>query len=120
MATALTAKFVSDFSSFYAAVAKAQAGLKDLETDATTLGDTLTRMVTSFSGRNVIQNATLMARAVEEVGGVSMLTDKELARVSARAAEAVEKMKALGIEVPPELQKLADAEKNVASESDAV
>ena len=52
-----------------------------------------------------------MVKAVEEIGGVSKLTEKELAKLGATANEAVAKMKALGLDVPPKIQAIADAAK---------
>ncbi len=52
-----------------------------------------------------------MVKAVEDIGGASKLTEKELARLGATTNEAVEKMKALGMEVPQNLQKIADQTK---------
>ena len=52
-----------------------------------------------------------MVKAVEDIGGASKLTEKELARLGATTNEAVEKMKALGMEVPKGLQDIADQTK---------
>ena len=59
-----------------------------------------------------------LAAAVEALGGTSKLTAAELEKVGKKAAEAVEKAKALGVDVPPELQKLADANKQTSSSFD--
>ena len=117
---ALTAKFTTDFQSFYDAVQKANHALIDWERNAETLGQTLTDSVNKFSGKELIQNATTMAKAIEEVGGVSKLTAGELEAVGRQTAEAVAKMKALGIEVPPEMQKLADSTKDAAGSTDTL
>jgi hypothetical protein len=101
-----TAHFIADFSKFTDAVKKAEIALKGFEDDANKVGKSLNRMGDQFSGRRVIQDAQLMARAVDEIGGASKLTQAELKRVGATAQEAVAKMKALGIDVPPEIRKL--------------
>ena len=106
---AITATFKADFSSFATAVDKAQAQLRSFETGASKVEKSLSRMTDSFSGRRVIQDATLTAKAIEEIGGVSKLTESELKRVGSQAQEAMAKLKALGMEVPPGIQKIADA-----------
>jgi hypothetical protein len=68
-------------------------------------------MVDGFSGRKVIQDATLMAKAIEKIGGTTKLTATELDRSGRAAQEAVAKMRALGIEVPANLHRLATASK---------
>jgi len=122
---ALSATFVADFSSFLAAVDKADAKLKTFEQDASKVNSTLSRFGNQFSGQKVIQDAVLMAKAIEEIGGVSKLTEDELKRVGVEIERAIEKMGKMGIEVPPQLQKLADSIKpieddlkNVATQSD--
>lgn len=105
---AVTAKFIADFSSFNDAVNKAEVELRSFETSAGKVEKSLQRMTDSFSGRKLIADATLMAEAVERVGGTTKLTAQELAKVGSTAAEAAAKMRALGIEVPPGIQKIAD------------
>jgi len=53
----------------------------------------------------------LMAKAVEAAGGVSALTGKQLEQAGAKAAEAAEKMRKLGLDVPRGIQDIADAAK---------
>lgn len=108
---ALSATFTANFSSFYDAVDKAEAKLKDFGAGADKVGPRLNALANQFSGQKIVQEATLMAKAVEEIGGVSKLTDKELARLGATANEAVAKMKLLGMDVPKNLQEIADKTK---------
>lgn len=110
---ALTGKLLADFSSFQSAVQKADTELKSMEASAGKVGGALNRMVDNFSGRKLIQDATLAAEAIERIGGTSRLTETELARVQAQATEAAAKLKAMGQEVPPGIQKIADAAKNI-------
>ena len=117
MATPLTANFEADFTSFYDAVQKAVVELDGFEKGAARAGQSLDAMASRFSGETVIKNATLMAEAVERLGGVSKLTDAELERVGKTAGEAVEKMSALGLEVPKNLRDLADATKQTGDET---
>jgi hypothetical protein len=116
----LTAKFIADFSSFTRAVDQAEVELRGFESEAHKVERSLARMTDSFSGRRVIQDATLMARAIEEIGGASKLTDAELQRVGATAQEAVEKMQRLGQDVPASLETLATAAGKVAPQVTAI
>lgn len=105
---ALEGKLVADFSSFYDAVDKAAVKFRSFEDDASKVEKRLNTVTDGFTGRRVIQEATLMAEAIERAGGTSVLTESELRRVGATAAEAAAKMKLLGIDVPPGIQKIAD------------
>src|SRR2546421_8657854 len=105
----VNAKFIADFELFFAAVQRAEVELRGFEQGAAKVETSLNRMANSLSGTQMIQQATLMAQAVEQIGGPSKLTTNELARLSAKATEAAEKMKRLGIEGPPGLQAIPSA-----------
>jgi hypothetical protein len=105
---AITAKFIADFSSFQSAVDQAETKLVGFQANAGKVETALNRMVNNFSGTKVIQDATLMVEAVDRIGGVSKLTGTELQTVAARAQEAAAKLAAMGQDVPPKLQALAD------------
>jgi hypothetical protein len=115
---AVTAKFVANFDSFYGAVQKAEAQILDLSEGADKAQKSLDRMVTNFSGRKLVQDATLMAEAVERIGGASKLTEKELQSVGAKAAEASDKLRAMGQVVPAGIQKIADAASDARRETE--
>lgn len=117
---AVTAKFTADFSSFLDAINKAEAELVDFGKGAQNVEAKLNRMVDNFSGRKLIQDVTLMAVAIEQAGGTALLTAKELETVGAKAAEAADKMKRLGLEVPPGIQKLADETEHLRDKTDSV
>jgi len=104
-----TAKFEADFSSFLTAIDAAVFKLADLSKGSDKVQKQLDAMSDQFSGRALIQEASLMTIAVEKLGGVSKLTAAELETVGAKAAQAVEKMKALGYDVPAGLENLAKA-----------
>jgi hypothetical protein len=106
---ALKGTFLADFASFYDAVTKAEQHLVDFSSGADRASARLDSMVDAFSGKAIIQQATLMAEAVERIGGVSKLTEAQLARVSATGKEAAEHLIAMGQRVPPGIQKIADA-----------
>jgi hypothetical protein len=112
----ITARFAADFQSFYAAVDQADAKLSDFQAGAGRVESALNRMVDNFSGRKLIQDATLAAEAVERIGGTSKLTEAQLQRLAAQASEAAAKMTAMGVTVPPGIQKIADELKPVHSE----
>lgn len=67
--------------------------------------------VQSFSGNKVAQEATQIAKAVEQIGGADKLTADEQKRVNAAVTEAIEKYKALGQSAPKTLTDLAAATK---------
>jgi len=116
---ALSATFKADFSSFYDAVDKADKKIVDFGAGADQVGKKLGRMTDDFSGKKLIQEATLMAQAVEDVGGVSTLTEKQLQKLGASTNEAVEKMKLLGMDVPKNLQAIADKTKDANTQTSA-
>lgn len=111
----ISGAIAADFASFTDACAKAEVSLKGFETGSAKVETALNRMANSLSGTKVIQDATLMAQAVDRIGGVSKLTETELRRVGATAQEASAKMRAMGVEVPPGIQKIADATKNIGT-----
>jgi hypothetical protein len=113
----VTGVFKADFSDFYGAVEKAESKLVEFEDDANKVQKSLNKMTDAFSGKKMVQDATLAAKAIEDLGGVTKLTANELARAKAQAQEAAEKLRKMGEEVPPELEKLATAMENVGDET---
>src|SRR5262249_9596425 len=93
--------------------------LADFGKGATKVESALNRMVDNFSGRKLIQEASLLTIALEKAGGVTTLTARELEQLGAKAAEAAEKMRKLGYEVPAGIQRLANEARaaNAATES---
>jgi len=112
---ALTGTFLADFSSFTNAVKQAEVSLKGFETGSAKVESQLNRMADSFSGRKVIQEATLAAEAIEKIGGPARLTQAELARVGGLASEAAEKFRAWGQDVPPNIARLETATKGAST-----
>ena len=109
----ITGKFIADFTAFQTAVQQAEVSLKGMETGASKVQTSLNRMVDSLGGRKLVQEATLAAEAVERIGGVSKLTEAELQKLGGQALEASNKLKAMGQEVPPGIQKIVDAANKV-------
>ena len=112
----VTGRFEADFANFKTAVDGATVKLRSFESDSTKVGAALTRMTNSFSGQQVIQQATLMTAAVERVGGAGKLTEEELRRIAPTINEAIGKMQALGQSVPTSMKELQTATKGVSTE----
>lgn len=106
---ALTATFVANFDSFYSAVTRAQVQLRSFEDDAGKVSKAVNRIADSFSGRKIVQEAHIMAAAMVHAGGMTKLTDAELRRLAGTVGEASEKMRKMGMEVPPGFKKITDA-----------
>lgn len=110
---AINAKFQADFAGFIHAVDQAEIALVDMSKGAGKVETTLNRMTDNFSGRKVIQEAALMTVAIENAGGAATLTATELEHVGRVTNEAADKMKAMGLEVPAGIQKIADQTREV-------
>lgn len=117
---AVTGQFVADFASFQAAVRQAEVSLRGFEAGAGQAERALDRMVDSFTGRQVISEATLMSEAISRIGSPARLTSSELQRVGAVAEEAAEKLRRVGEDVPPKIQQLADASRRARGETDGL
>lgn len=109
----VTAKFQADFTAFDAAVKNSVVELRSFESGAARVEKSLGSMADSFSGRKLIQDATLAAEAVERIGGASKLTATEQERVNKTVTESLAKFAALGTQAPRALLDLADATKKV-------
>src|ERR1051325_6493100 len=106
---ALQGSFSADFSDFYRAVEQAQVKLRGFEGDAIKLGAALSKATDQFSGRDIIEQATIAAKAIENVGGTTKLTAEELAKVGALIDEASAKLQAMGQDVPESFQAITKA-----------
>jgi hypothetical protein len=106
---ALTGTLLADFSSFYDAVTQADVHLKGMETGSAKVETALNRMVDSFSGRKLVQDATIMVEAIERMGGVTALTAAEQAKANRVVTEAIAKYQALGQQAPADLIKVQQA-----------
>lgn len=83
--------------------------LKGFETGASKVEQALNRMVDNFQGRKVVQDATLMAAAIEKIGGVTKLTATDQDRANKLVTKAVESYTALGQVAPKALLDLQAA-----------
>ncbi len=113
-----TARFEADFSGFISAIDASKIALVNFNTGAQDVEKTLNAMTDQFSGRQVVQEASLMVVAIEKLGGVSTLTADELQTVGEKAQEAADKLRAMGSDVPAGIQKYADAAKDAAGSTD--
>jgi hypothetical protein len=111
----ISGAFAADFSSFNAAVEGAQVKLRSFEGGSEKVASQLSRMTDSFSGRQIIQQATLMAEVFDRAGHGAGLTTAELERMGSVGAAAIEKLTATGGVVTAKLQAMADATKGVAA-----
>jgi hypothetical protein len=111
----VNANFSANFSTFQSAVDAAIVKLADFGKGAEKVETQLNNMVDKWSGRALIQQANEMVIAIEHVGGATALTTTEQVKLNAILTEAIAKYKALGAEVPPEMQKLADETKAAAT-----
>jgi hypothetical protein len=115
---ALTGVLGADFSKFTDAVDAAEIKLRTFESGASKVESALSRMGNSFSGQKVIQDATLMAKIFEDMGGAASFTEKELARMNATATEAVAKLEAMGKDVPEGIRRVAEETKGASKETE--
>lgn len=110
----ITGTLTADFTSFQAACSEAVTTLKGFESDSAKVTRQLQTMVDSLNGNKVASQAAVMAEAVDRIGGVSKLTEAELARLGPVASEAVEKLTLMGKDVPPGIQAIADKAREAA------
>lgn len=113
---AVSATFRASFENFEGAVEKAVVKLRTFDDRINAVDKDLQKFGNQFGGTKIIGDAQLMAKAIEDVGGASKLTEEEQRRVNATVSEALKKYKALGEEAPAELKKLS-AELNTQTTS---
>jgi len=114
---AVSATFVARFDSFFDQVSKAETKLGDFERTNKQVGDSLDRLTRAYSGDKIIADATLTARAIEQIGGASNLTDAEARKVYASLSAALDKAQRMGVEVSPGMRQLAEETGKVANET---
>jgi hypothetical protein len=102
-----TARFLADFTAFDTAVERSTLKLREFGTAPEKVEKSLSRMVDNFSGRKLIEEATLAAEAVKRIEESGALTGDELRKVSTLAAQAAEKLRLMGKDVPESLSTLA-------------
>jgi hypothetical protein len=108
---ALNATFTANFEQFDRAVKAGVDNLRLMDVKVQGSQRALQQMTSDFDGTKLIREATLMAAAVEKIGGATKLTEAETKRYNATISDAANKMAALGVEAP-------DAWKKIAAETD--
>jgi len=105
-------------------VIRVAANLSELQAQLKTgefaIEQTTAKMVAfgnSYSGARTVQNAHDVQKAIELVGGATALTAKEQASANRILEEGIAKYKALGRDVPPGMQKIADETRKVDTTS---
>ncbi len=104
-----SATFAADFSSILKEIDRVENAITKLELKPRGVESAFDRLQRSYSGANIVQQAEITSRAIEQIGGTSKLTSTELQRAGSIAKDAAAKMTALGVDVPPHIMKLAAA-----------
>lgn len=113
----VTAKFIADFTNFDSQVQRAETKLTSFEKGLGRVDKDLEKLGNQFSGQRLIQQATLMEKAIRDIGGTAELTKSELEQVGNTMKAAVEKMQARGIkDIPENFKALATHAKSSNSE----
>ena len=105
---AVNAKFVADFSSFYKEIQKTAPYLKNLGDDVDKVAKKFDTMTKGFSGDKLIRDAHLMVGALVQSGQIANLTEKELLQLGRTVDAASEKMRRMGIDIPPGFKHISD------------
>jgi hypothetical protein len=112
---AITGTFAADFTAFQTAVDGAVLKLKDIESGSAKVQSAFDRMTDTFSGRRVIEQATLMAEVFDRSTGAAEFTTAELTRMGTVGAEALEKLRKTGEPIPEKLVAMARATRDVGT-----
>jgi hypothetical protein len=115
---AYQATFTANFQQFDLAVAGAQKNVQAFEFNVKGTQRALQQMVSSFDGSKIIRDATLMASAVDKIGGATKLTESEQRRFNSTLQETLAKFHALGQEAPADLKQVADEIKRAVDAAD--
>lgn len=101
------ATFEANIAPFRASLAQASTVVTAFDRTVSQVNRDLSRFGNQFSGATVTRQAETMAKAIEQVGGVTRLTDSELKRANATIQEAISKYNRLGTQAPADVQKLS-------------
>lgn len=105
---AISARFTADVSDFRAKLATATTEVTGFQRTASQVNNELRKFGNEFSGANVIRAAESMAKAVDQLGGVTKLTESEQRKLNTAVGEAIAKYEALGQQAPADLRRVAD------------
>lgn len=104
---AISAVFRADFTNLVQEIAKVEVKFEQFQHKTEDVQATVARFADRFSGSKVISEAEMMAAAIEKIGGVSQLTEREAKRVGATMAEAMEKAQRTGQPVSETMRQVA-------------
>lgn len=111
------ATFTADISQFRASLAQATTVVTGFDRTVGQVNRDLARFGNQFSGATIARQAETIAKAIEQVGGVTRLTDSEIKRANATIQEAVSKYRALGTQAPADVQRLAKELQNATTQT---
>lgn len=114
----LEGRLIAEFSSFYEAVDKASVKFRSFEEDGAKVEKRLNSIADGFSGRKLVQEASIVSEAIERIGGVSKLSTNEAATGLRTLEAAMDKMLKTGQEIPLSMTKTAAELRNVTRVTD--
>src|ERR1700754_429558 len=104
---AIQARFTANIDDFRRKLEQGQTVIAGFSRSTTQVNRELAKFGSEFSGARVQREAESMAKALQQVGGVSKLTESEQRKLNATVTEAIAKYRALGQEAPKHLQQIA-------------
>lgn len=104
---AISAVFRADFTNLVQEIAKVEVKFEQFQHKTEDVQATVARFADRFSGSKLISEAEMMAAAIEKIGGVSQLTEREAKRYGATMAEAMEKAHRTGQPVSETMRQVA-------------
>lgn len=105
---AISAVFRADFTDLVQEIKRTEVRFEEFKHKTEDVQESILKIANRFSGSKLISEAELMAGAIEKIGGVSRLTEREAARVGRTMAEAMEKAHRAGQEVSPAVRRIAE------------
>jgi hypothetical protein len=80
----------------------------------------MNRAFAEFSGDKLTRDAAALAKAIQNIGGASKLTEAEQRKVNASVTEAIAKYAALGQQAPASLTALANATRQLSEQQQRI
>ncbi len=114
------ATFTADISQFQRSLAQASTVVTAFDRTVGQTNAALKRFGNEFSGAKVQRDALTIARAIQDIGGATRLTDSELKRASGTINEALQKYQRLGKEAPASLRQLSSELQKLQAEGQKV
>ena len=98
---------IADVTDLKRGTEQAREEFKKTGDEAEKAGRKLKAVANSFDGAKVEGAARRAVSAVEKIGGVTKLTGTELTQLERKVESAIEKFRAMGSGIPPQIQKVA-------------